>query len=90
MARTVNRDLTQGSPMKLLIGFALPLLGGFLFQQLYSFVDTAIVGRFLGYDALAAVGSTGAPQAQSRRQSAATAQSSRFIVMLLSLDSILS
>lgn len=45
--------------MKLLIGFSLPLLGGFLFQQLYSFVDTAIVGRFLGYDALAAVGSTG-------------------------------
>ena len=59
MARTATRDLTQGSPMKLLIGFSLPLLGGFLFQQLYSFVDTAIVGRFLGYDALAAVGSTG-------------------------------
>ena len=59
MARNVERDLTQGSPMKLLIGFSLPLLGGFLFQQLYSFVDTAIVGRFLGYDALAAVGSTG-------------------------------
>ncbi len=59
MARNANRDLTQGSPMKLLIGFSLPLLGGFLFQQLYSFIDTAIVGRFLGYDALAAVGSTG-------------------------------
>lgn len=59
MARNMSRDLTQGSPMKLLIGFSLPLLGGFLFQQLYSFVDTAIVGRFLGYDALAAVGSTG-------------------------------
>ena len=59
MARNTTRDLTQGSPMKLLIGFSLPLLGGFLFQQLYSFVDTAIVGRFLGYDALAAVGSTG-------------------------------
>ncbi len=59
MARTLQRDLTQGSPMKLLISFSLPLLGGFLFQQLYSFVDTAIVGRFLGYDALAAVGSTG-------------------------------
>ena len=59
MARNLNRDLTHGSPMKLLISFALPLLGGFLFQQLYSFVDTAIVGRFLGYDALAAVGSTG-------------------------------
>ena len=60
MARNMTRDLTQGSPMKLLIDFSLPLLGGFLFQQLYSFVDTAIVGRFLGYDALAAVGSTGA------------------------------
>ena len=59
MARNATRDLTQGSPMKLLLGFSLPLLGGFLFQQLYSFVDTAIVGRFLGYDALAAVGSTG-------------------------------
>ncbi len=54
-----SRDLTQGSPMKLVLGFSLPLLGGFLFQQLYSFIDTAIVGRFLGYDALAAVGSTG-------------------------------
>ena len=59
MARNASRDLTQGSPMKLILGFSLPLLGGFLFQQLYSFVDTAIVGRFLGYDALAAVGSTG-------------------------------
>ncbi len=59
MARNVNRDLTQGSPLKLILGFSMPLLGGFLFQQLYSFVDTAIVGRFLGYDALAAVGSTG-------------------------------
>ncbi len=60
MARAaVTRDLTNGSPMRLLIGFSLPLLGGLMFQQLYSFVDTAIVGRFLGYDALAAVGSTG-------------------------------
>ncbi len=58
MARNTNRDLTQGSPMLLILGFSLPLLGGFLFQQLYSFVDTAIVGRFLGYDALAAVGCT--------------------------------
>ncbi len=60
MARTnATRDLTQGAPMKLLLSFAIPLLGGFLFQQLYSFVDTAIVGKYLGYDALAAVGSTG-------------------------------
>lgn len=59
MARTTTRDLTQGSPLKLLLGFAFPLLGGFLFQQLYSFVDTYIVGVYLGYDKLAAVGSTG-------------------------------
>lgn len=59
MARTATRDLTQGSPMKLLMGFAIPLLGGFLFQQLYSFVDTLIVGVYLGYDKLGAVGSTG-------------------------------
>ena len=57
--RAVTRDLTHGSPLKLLVSFTLPLLSGFLFQQLYSFVDTAIVGRYLGYDALAAVGSTG-------------------------------
>lgn len=59
MARTTTRDLTQGSPMKLLLGFAIPLLGGFLFQQLYSFVDTLIVGVYLGYEQLGAVGSTG-------------------------------
>lgn len=59
MARSATRDLTQGSPMKLLLGFALPLLAGFLFQQLYSFVDTLIVGAYLGYDKLGAVGSTG-------------------------------
>ncbi len=59
MARAnMSRDLTQGSPSRLLIGFSLPLLAGMLFQQLYSFVDTAVVGRTLGYDALAAVGST--------------------------------
>lgn len=59
MARSTVRDLTQGSPMRLVLGFATPLLFGFVFQQLYSIVDTAIVGRFLGSEALAAVGSTG-------------------------------
>ena len=52
-------DMTTGSPMKLILSFALPLLGGMLFQQFYSLVDTLIVGRFLGLDALAGVGSTG-------------------------------
>ncbi len=45
--------------MKLILGFSVPLLFGFLFQQFYSLVDTVIVGRFLGTDNLAAVGATG-------------------------------
>ena len=45
--------------MKLVLGFAAPLLFGVLFQQFYSFVDTAIVGQFLGANKLAAVGATG-------------------------------
>ncbi|MEG0935109.1 MAG: MATE family efflux transporter [Clostridia bacterium] len=52
------KDLTQGSPMKLIVGFSVPLMFGFLFQQFYNFVDTAIVGKTLGLNALAAVGST--------------------------------
>ena len=54
-----SKDLTKGKPMTLILGFGIPLLFGFLFQQLYNVADTAIVGRFLGYKALAAVGSTG-------------------------------
>jgi putative MATE family efflux protein len=45
--------------MRLILGFAVPLLMGMLFQQFYSLVDTIIVGRVLGVDALAAVGATG-------------------------------
>lgn len=45
--------------MKLILGFSIPLLFGFLFQQFYSLVDTVIVGRILGKDSLAAVGATG-------------------------------
>ncbi|MBQ6528120.1 MAG: MATE family efflux transporter [Clostridia bacterium] len=59
MTRTATRDLTQGNPMRLILGFASPLLFGFLFQQFYSFVDTAIVGKVLGAAKLAAVGDTG-------------------------------
>ena len=51
--------MTQGSPMKLIISFFLPLMLGMLFQQFYSMMDTIIVGKFLGVNALAAVGSTG-------------------------------
>lgn len=55
----MTKDMTSGSPMKLILGFSVPLLFGFLFQQFYNLVDTLIVGRFLGVDALAAVGATG-------------------------------
>lgn len=55
----MTKDMTQGSPMKLILGFSIPLLFGFLFQQLYNVVDTIIVGKYLGVDSLAAVGSTG-------------------------------
>lgn len=59
MAKSATKDLTVGSPMKLILGFMLPLLLGMLFQQLYNMVDTAIVGQYLGITALAGVGSTG-------------------------------
>lgn len=55
----MEKDMTKGSPMKLILGFAVPLLFGLLFQQFYSMVDTIIVGHYLGVDALAAVGATG-------------------------------
>ena len=48
MSRTMTRDLTEGKPLKLILSFAAPLMFGVLFQQFYSFVDTAIVGRYLG------------------------------------------
>ena len=53
------KDLTKGSPMKLILGFMLPMLLGLLFQQFYNMVDTIVVGQFLGVNALAGVGSTG-------------------------------
>lgn len=60
MAKGETKDMTVGSPMKLILGFTVPLLFGFLFQQFYGIVDTIIVGQFLGVNALAGVGSTGA------------------------------
>ena len=51
-------DLTVGKPLFQILQFALPLVLGTLFQQLYSFADTVIVGRCLGTDALGAVGTT--------------------------------
>ena len=50
------KDLTVGSPMKLILGFAFPMFLGLLFQQFYSLVDTMIVGKYLGVDPFAGVG----------------------------------
>lgn len=54
-----QKDMTTGSPAKILINFTIPILLGNIFQQLYNMVDTVIVGRFVGTNALAAVGATG-------------------------------
>ena len=52
-------DMTKGSPLKLIVKFIIPVVLGNIFQQLYNMVDTVIVGRCVGVDALAAVGATG-------------------------------
>ncbi len=59
MAEKNMKDLTTGSPMRLVLSFMLPLLFGMIFQQFYNMVDTVVVGKFLGVQALAGVGSTG-------------------------------
>lgn len=56
----MEKDLSKGSPVRLLLSFTLPLLAGNIFQQFYSMVDTFVVGRFVGVEALAALGATGA------------------------------
>lgn len=57
MAKNLTTDMTQGSPIKHILKFTLPLLLGNLFQQLYNMVDSIVVGQYVGKDALAAVGS---------------------------------
>ena len=52
-------DMTKGRPVPIMLRFMLPLLAGNIFQQLYNMADTIIVGRYVGSNALAAVGSTG-------------------------------
>ncbi len=56
------RDMTVGSPLGLMVSFAVPLLFGNLFQQLYNMADAAIVGRYLGPNALAGVGASSSVQ----------------------------
>lgn len=59
MERSRMKDMTVGSPIRLILGFAIPLFSGMLFQQFYSLMDMIIVGKFLGAKSLAAVGATG-------------------------------
>ncbi len=58
MTKQKTMDLTQGRPIQQILLFSLPLVIGTLFQQLYSFADTVMVGRLIGEKALAAVGTT--------------------------------
>lgn len=57
MAATI-KNMTEGKPLSLIVTFALPLMVGNIFQQLYTVVDTMVVGKALGVDALAALGAT--------------------------------
>ncbi|MCM1158861.1 MAG: MATE family efflux transporter [Bacteroidales bacterium] len=58
MKKSMNLDMTEGKPLKLILLFSVPILFGNIFQQFYNVMDTAIVGNVLGDDALAAVGAT--------------------------------
>ena len=52
------RSMTEGRPLRLILGIALPLMVGNIFQQLYTVVDASVVGRGVGMDALAALGAS--------------------------------
>ena len=58
----MTKDMTEGNALGLILRFALPLLVGNLLQQTYNMIDAAIVGRFLGTQALAGVGATSSVQ----------------------------
>lgn len=57
--KALQKDMTSGSPTKIILDFTLPIFIGNVFQQFYNMADTVIVGKFVGTKALAAVGSTG-------------------------------
>jgi putative MATE family efflux protein len=59
LGKRTNTDMTQGVIWRQIVAFAVPMLMGFIFQQLYNTVDSIVVGNFVGKEALAAVGSTG-------------------------------
>ena len=58
----MSTSMVKGSPLKLMLRFALPLLIGNLLQQTYNIIDAAIVGQILGASALASVGASSSVQ----------------------------
>ncbi len=56
--RTLNKDLTVGNPQTVLWKFCLPMFGSIIFQQLYNIADSLVAGKFIGENALAAVGNS--------------------------------
>ncbi|MEG1876334.1 MAG: MATE family efflux transporter [Lachnospiraceae bacterium] len=54
----MTKDLTEGKPSRVLLGFSLPLLFSVMFQQFYNIVDSVVAGKYIGVDALAAVGAS--------------------------------
>ncbi len=56
--RQKTRDMTSGKPAGIIVSFALPLMLGNVFQQLYTVMDSVIVGRGVGVEALAALGTS--------------------------------
>ena len=56
--RDTTVNMTEGSPVRLLLTFSVPMLSGNIFQQLYNLADSVIVGQFIGAQALAAIGAT--------------------------------
>lgn len=58
MSKTLNKDLTVGNPQTVLWKFCLPMFGSIIFQQLYNIADSLVAGKFIGENALAAVGNS--------------------------------
>ena len=59
MKRDTTNDMTIGNPVSLIIKFMIPMCLGNLFQQFYNIADSIVAGKFIGVNALAAIGSTG-------------------------------
>ena len=59
MKKDTTHDMTVGSPVSLIIKFMIPMCLGNLFQQFYNIADSIVAGKFIGVNALAAIGSTG-------------------------------